>query len=351
MFYGRKVTLILTFLVSNTLLYATIDEHTFDVEKGTVIYDINGGGVLTPETNLTLHGQATLRFKEWGATLLSKEEGTVVTSGALKSKQSIRSLEKQNNKTLYTVDFKNQKIHERKNSIANALREHDTRGLKNIGEDEVLGLKCTVWEGQGVRKCLYKGLPLKIESDVLGISYHKVATRVLFDVNSSSSECVLPDFPTENFALFNTTLKTKNETKAKCFTEVLKDVAYTVEKKVIKNGNHLGISQKEKTLFLNKIGKKIYEYQKSLLPKLLASMKKTRECLQGVENMSDANQCLEAYNALNVNVGIEESIDVWDEKQKGTLLDKIENQINQLESSMPCIKRAKNITDLSACMK
>jgi hypothetical protein len=353
MFYGRKATLILTFLVSNTLLYATIDEHTFDVEKGTVIYDIYGGGVLTPETNLTLHGKATLRFKDWGTTLLSKEEGIVVTSGALKSKQSIISLEKQTKKALYTVDFKNKKIHERKNSISNALKEHDTRGLKNLGEDEVLGLKCTLWEGRGVRKCLYKGLPLKIESEVLGISYHKIATSVSFDVNSSSGQCALPDFPKENFALFNTTLKTKNETKAKCFTEVLKDVAYTVEKKVIKNGNHLAINQKEKTLFLNKIGKKIYEYQKSLLSKLLKSMKKTRECLQSVENTSDANHCLEAYNVLNVKTGNAEegSVNVWDEKQKGALLDKMENVINHLASSMPCIKRAKNITDLSACMK
>ena len=353
MYHGLRATLILTFLASSTFLYATMEKHTFEVEKGVVIYDIYGGGMLTPETNLTLHGQATLRFKDWGTTLLSKEKGIVITSGALKSKQSIVSLEKQTKEALYTVDFKNKKIHERKNSISNALKEHDTNGLKKMGEDEVLGLKCTVWEGRGVRKCLYKGLPLKIESDVLGISYHKIASEVAFDVNSSSDKCMLPNFPKENFALFNTTLKTKNETKAKCFTEVLKDVAYTVEKKVVKHGNHLGINQKEKTLFLNKIGKKIYEYQEGLLPKFLVSMKKTRECLQSVENTLDANHCLDEYNTLKKKIDEDEtsSIILWNEKHKNLFLDKMENRINQLESRMPCIHRSKNITDLSACMK
>ena len=353
MFHGLRASLIVTFWASSTLLYAAIDAHTFDVEKGMVFYDINGGGILTPETNLTLDGKATLRFKDWGTTLLSKDEGIVITSGALKSKQNIISLEKQTKEALYTVDFKNKKIHERKNSISNTLKEHDTKGLKQIGEDEILGLKCQVWEGRGVRKCLYKGLPLKIESEVLGISYHKVATKVLFDVNSSNEKCTLPDFPKENFALFTTTLKTKNVAKAKCFTEVLKDVAYTVEKKVLKHDNHLGINQKEKTLFLNKIGKKIYEYQKNLLPKLLESMKKSRECLQGVENPLDANHCLAEYQALKMRTGVdkETSITEWNEKQKNVLLDKLENEINQLESCIPCIHRSKNITDLSACMK
>ena len=353
MFHSIKATLILTFLTSGTLFCAAIDTHTFEVEKGVVIYDIYGGGVLTDETNLTLNGKATLRFKDWGTTLLSKDEGIVVTSGALKSRQNIASLEKQTKKALYTVDFKNKKIHERKNSISNTLKEQNTQDLKKIGEDNVLGLTCEVWEGHGVRKCLYKGLPLKIESEVLGISYHKIATNVMFDVSASSEKCVLPDFPKENFALFNSTLKTKNEAKAKCFTDVLKDVAYTVEKKVVKNGNKLGIGKKEKTAFLNKIGAKIFTYQKELLPELLMSMKETRECLQTGDNVFEANQCMEHFTRMKKQLGTQDNdyIILWDEKRKNRLLDKIEDKIIYLQSRMPCIKRSQNIADLSKCMK
>ncbi len=353
MYYELKAALIGIFLTNSTLLFATIGGHTFDVEKGKVVYDIYGGGVLTPETNLTLKGKATLRFKDWGTTLLSKEEGVVTTSGALKSKQNIISLEKQTKEALYTVDFKNKKIHKRTKSISNVLKEYDTKGLKKSGKDSVLGYTCSIWEGNGVRKCLYKGLPLKIESDVLGISYHKIATEIVFDINVSGKKCILPNFPKEDFALFNTALKTKNEGKAKCFVEVLKDIAYTVEKKIIKHNNHLGINQKDKTAFLNKIGKKIYEYQKDFLPKLLLGMKKTRECLQSVEERVDANHCLKEYSALKMKIGeVKEPIlSTWDIEHKNIFLEKIENEINQLESRIPCIKRSKNITDLSACMK
>ena len=353
MFHSIKATLIVTFLTSTTILYASLDAHTFEVEKGMVMYDIYGGGVLTNETNLTLNGKATLRFKDWGTTLLSHDEGIVVTSGALKSKQHIESLEKQTKEALYTVDFKNKKIHERKNSISNALKEDNTEKLKKIGEDKILGLTCEVWEGQGVRKCLYKGLPLKIESEVLGISYHKIAREIVFDVNGSSKKCALPDFPKENFALFNSTIKTKNAAKAKCFTDVLKDVAYTVEKKVLKNGNKLGIGKKEKTAFLNKIGKKIFIYQKTLLPELLASMKETRECLQTGDDVFAANQCMEHFTQMKKKLGSQDNdyIVLWNEKRKLRLLDKIEDKIIYLQSRMPCIKRTQNITDLSKCMK
>lgn len=353
MFNGFKATAILVFWTSTTLLHAAIDNHTFELEKGMVIYDIYGGGVLTQETNLSLNGKAVLRFKDWGTTLLSGDEGTVSTTGALESKQSIASLEKQTKEALYTVDFKNEKIHERKNSISNTLKELDTNGLKKTGEDNVAGFTCDVWEGRGVRKCLYKGLPLKVESEILGITYNKVARDVVFDLNSSEVECTLPAFPKESFGLLNSTLKTKNETKAKCFTDVLRDVAHIVEKKVAKNGNYLGIGKKEKISFLNKIGQKIYKHQKEMLPLLLISMKETRECLSTGANIFEANQCMESFTHLKEQLGTEENeyIVLWNDKKKNELLDKIEDQIIYLESRMPCIKRTQNITDLSSCMK
>lgn len=340
-------------LAGVTLLQADITVPMYGVEKGLIVYDVYGGGPLAPETNLTLEGNASLRFSDFGKTLFSSEEGIVITSGALQSKQAIKNLEKQTSDALFTVDFQNEKIQERKNSISNALKGGDTKDLNKTGQEEVAGVTCDVWEGHGIRKCLYKGIPLKIESDVLGISYHKVARIVDFDTNSTSEAYELPDFPVEDFALFNSEIKTKNEAKAKCYTDVLKDVAYSVEQKVVKSGNELGIDEKEKTEYLNKIGQKIYKNQKQLLPKLLLSMKETRECLQTVENTSDANECIAQFSDLKKKLGTEEKdfIRLWDEKNKTAFLDKIEDAINHLQSRLPCIERAKNITDLSACMK
>lgn len=354
MFHGLKATFILTFLTSSTMVYASMPKQAFEVEKGLITYDIYGGGALTEETNLTLRGNATLRFKDWGTTLLAQDEGVVETSGALNSKQSILSIEKQTEDAVYTVDFKNEKIHERKNSLSNTLKNIDTDGLTKIGEDHIAGLPCELWEGRGMRKCLYRGLPLKIESEILGIFYHKVATQVVFDINGSDEKCALPEFPRANFGLFNTSIKTKNETQVQCFTDVLRDVACSVEKEVIKNDHQHGIGKKEKTTLLNKIGKKIFQDQKELLPELLISMKQTRECLSTAnDTVVEANQCMEplSYIKEKLGTGEYEYIVLWDEQRKNAFLDNLEDEIIYLESRMSCIKRTQNITDLSACMK
>ena len=349
----RLKALILVYLLSFISIHANIYDHTFDVEKGMIIYDIVGGGVLTNETNLSLKGKATLRFKDWGSTLLAEDEGVVLTSGALISKQHIKSLEKQTKGAVYTVDYQNKKIHERKHSISTILKEQNTKGLEKTGEANVAGFTCQVWEGLGIKKCIYKGLPLKVESEILGIFYRKVAREVVFDIENTVLGCELPNYPKENFALFTSALKTKNNTKAKCFTDVLKEVAYSVEQKTKQNGHSLGIDKKDKRYFLNKIGHKIFDYQKSLLPQLLQSMKKTRECLQIGSNPFEVNQCMEQFYRMKDKLvtGEDDYIILWNERNRKQLLDKIEDEVVYLQSRIPCVNRSKNISDLSACMK
>ncbi len=353
MLHGMKTVLFVLLLsLGMTLTHANIATHTYEVEKGWVTYDVYGGGALTPETNLTLRGQAILKFKDKGTTLLYHEKGIVQILGALKGKQKIESLEKQTDEALYTVDFENESIQEHKNSIANTIKQQDTKNLKKTGEDRVAGLQCDTWEGNGIKLCLHKGIVLKAESEILGISYHKVAVSVDFDIDTSEEAFALPDFPMENFALFHSTLKTKMNRNAKCFTDVLKDVAETIEKKVIKHDHHYGIGQKEKTALLNKIGQKIYAYQKKILPELLYSMRVSRECLQLAETVPMANECMSETRRIKEELGSDENtfILLWDDTIKAEVLDKLEDDITYLQSRMPCIERSKNITDLSACM-
>ena len=74
-----------------TLLHAEVSTQPFDVESGMVYYEIRGGAQLTPETNLSIKGEAKLRFKEWGEVKLEEESGIVVTTGAIKHKQHVKS--------------------------------------------------------------------------------------------------------------------------------------------------------------------------------------------------------------------------------------------------------------------
>ena len=335
-----------------TLLQAEGMGKPFDVESGMIIYQIKGGGQLTPETNLSIKGKAKLRFKEWGEVKLEEESGVVQTKGAIKHKQHVRRLEKQTKDTVITADYENEQLLERQTATTERTGHDETAWLTQKGQESVAGILCDVREGPGVKKCIYKNIVLKLESHVLDVSYVKEATQVLFDINTSTDECQVPDYPVHEFALFKDDIKTKNVYRVENFCKVLKDIAVDISED---NQTYIStnIDDDERKKFINHIARDIYERQKELLPALLQSLKETRACLQTGEDPFTANLCIESFNRMKDQLGTKEDayIILWDEKRKNRLLDKIEEELIDLESRMPCVKRAKNITDLSNCMK
>ncbi len=335
-----------------TLLHAEVGTHPFEIESGMVIYEISGGTQLTPETNLTIKGNAKLRFKEWGEVKLEEESGVLLTTGAIKHKQHVKRFVKQTKDTVITADFENEQLLERKKGSTHYNTHDETASLVKKGQENVAGVLCDIWEGPGVKKCIYKNIVLKLESHVLDVSYVRVATQAVFDINTSNEACEVPDYPVQEFALFKDNLKTKNAYKAENFCKVLKDAAYAVKEDNTSDGSSI-ITDQEREKFINHIAKDIYERQKELLPELLNSLKETRACLQTGEDPFTANQCIEHFSRMKAQLGTEEDdyIILWDDKRKNILLDKIEDDLIYLQSRIPCVNRAKNITDLSACMK
>lgn len=334
-----------------TLLHAEVTTHLFDVESGMVMYEIRGGAQLTPETNLTIHGKAKLRFKDWGEIKLEEESGLLMTTGAIKHKQHVRRLEKQTKEKIITADFEHQQLLERKKSSNDVNLDHETASLTKKGQEEVAGVLCDVWEGDGVKKCIYKNILLKLESHILDVSYVKEATEVGFDMNTSSDECDMPDYPVQKFALFKDDIKTKNTYEVENFCKVFKSISFDIAEDNASYTASLKYEEREK--FINHIAKDIFERQRELLPELLQSLKETRACLQLEERSSEINQCIEDLKDIKAQFGSKEdnySI-VSAEKGKAILHDKIEDELIYLESRMPCVNRAKNITDLSECMK
>jgi len=349
-----KVRAIILFMGIWSLTFVDIEAkvHPFEVESGMVTYQISGGAQLTPETNLSIEGSAKLRFRSWGDVKLEEEEGTVLTTGAIKHKQHIHKLEKQTENKIITVDYENEQLLERKKSTTVANMVLETEGLLQRGEAVVSGLSCKVWIGSGIQKCIYKGIVLKQESHVLGVSYVKVATKVQFDINATVQKCVLPDYPLQDFGLLQNNIKTKNSTKVDNFCKILKDVAFNIDVDAVYY-EVVNMEDEVRQKFINHIGEDIFKRQKELLPALLVSMKKTRACLQMGENPFEANQCIAQFSRMKTQLGTEEEdyIILWDEKRKNAILDKIEDELIYLQSRIPCVNRAKNLTDLSTCMK
>lgn len=344
-----KMIFLSTCIWSVSLLHAEVVSHPFQVESGMITYEISGGTQLTPETNLSISGHAKLRFREWGEIRLEEENGMVLTTGAIKHKQYVKRFEKHTKDTVITADYKNEQLLER---VKGSDDLDETKGLTKKGEETVAEIRCNIWEGPGVKKCIYKGIVLKLESHVFDVSYVKVATKILFDINTSAEACKVPDYPKQTFALFKDKVETKNSYKADNLCKVLKNVANDVKNSDV-NYKVNNLADKKRQKFINHISQDIYKRQKELLPALLLSMRKMRECLQTVENPFTANQCIEKFSRMKRHLGTEEDdyIILWDEKRKNTMLDKIEDELIELQSRIPCVNRSKNFTDLSSCMK
>jgi hypothetical protein len=68
-------------------------------------------------------------------------------------------------------------------------------GGKKVGTDKVLDYSCDVWDLMGVKQCIYKGIPLRIESDIMGLKSLEVATKAEFDISLNEDDFKLPEYP------------------------------------------------------------------------------------------------------------------------------------------------------------
>ncbi len=332
------------------MLHAEEELHYYDVPQGYIEYEIFGGAQLTNETNLNIHGTSTLRFKEWGNKRQEEDHGIVVTKGAINSVQEVKRLEKHIDGKVLSVDYENEQILEHPEGIWLASKKKETEGLLHRGQDVVAGILCTMWIGPSVKKCIYKGVVLKQESDVLGISYVKKATKVVFDTNMTDQKCVLPDFPKNTFGLFKDNVKTKKTSEPENVCKVFKDVMHEVDANNRSFEPKKHIDMKKRNRFINKIAEGIFKKEQKILPQLLFAMKKSRECLQLANDIFEKEHCITTYRREKDALGIEKE-DYVVYRDKKNPIDAIEDAIIDIEPRMGCVKRAKNFIDLSSCMK
>ena len=342
-------------LGSMTLLADQTDHKKFDIEKGMVLYSISGGGKLTEDVNLTINGKGKLRFKDWGVVALIEEDLEEITSGAIHNIDKVQRCKKLEDDRQLDVDFDNEKIQERKIPQDN-FQKYITKDLVKKGKEEIAGYTCDIWEGYGVKKCIYKGVPLLVENYILGVYYQKKATYIQFDINTSTSEakCSIPNYPVEKFALFKTSIKTKTEKLPKELSKVLEIVSEDMNKELINSKiSEDNMTPEQKKVWLNKISQNIFKKQKEFLPQFLLSMKKSRVCLQQADDWIEANICVEDVTQLKreLSKDNQNNIELWKGKEKEKILDQLDENIFLLESQMKCIRSSQNLTDLSRCMK
>lgn len=320
-----------------TSMYAKSDKNYYAIEQGSIVYEVSGSTQFSPETNLSIDGKMALRFKDWGNTKVEEENGVLLMYGTLEHRQNVKNFIKYSDDKMITVDYDNEQLIVGK-VTSKQMQDNRTENLEMIGKKTIAGFECEVWKGASVEKCIYKGLVLSIESRVYNAHYLKVATSIVLDENMTENDFALPDYPVHKIGFLNKYQKNQKLQKSNSFTKAVKK-------------EHS--DEDNKSNFLIHLGEDIFNQQKKLLPELLLLMKKTRESLQSVENPFEDTHCLERFSEMNIYNGSdkEEYILLWGEENKEILLNRLEDDLLSLQSKIPCIKRAKNILDLSVCMK
>jgi len=325
----------------------------FGVESGLVEYEILGGAQLTNETNLNIQGTSRLRFEKWGEERQEEDNGLVVTTGAINWVQEVKRLEKHEGDKVIVVDYENEQLLERTQSDAQTSMAEESNGLLPRGQEVIAGVLCKLWVGPSIKKCIYKGIVLKQESHILGVSYVKQAKKIVFDINSTQEQYTLPDYPIQAFGLFKDNMKTKNTLKSENICKIFKDVTHEVDEDDKSFEPQKSIDSKKRQRFVNKIAAGVYKTQKKILPELLNVMKKSRECIQLAQDQFELKQCVDIYNSSKIGLGIQpDDYNAFPSTmKKDILLESIEDAIINLEPRMACVKRAQNFIDLSSCMK
>jgi len=186
----------------------------YNVKSGIIKYKTQISGKVMGST-VDGSGTEELYFKNWGATELKKTDSKQVTHVNIFGQKQTQvdethEITKMDNGKIYSVDMKNKVIYTRQDPAMEWIKNSnngnvvevgekmlESMGGKKIGKEKVLGYNCDVWEIPGGKQWIYKGVPLKLQMKVMGITTTTTATDAKFNVNVPDKYFKLPDYPVQ----------------------------------------------------------------------------------------------------------------------------------------------------------
>ncbi len=173
----------------------------YDVRSGIVEYAISGSGSIMGIAN-TIKGHSKTLFDDYGNIELQEEWSTSTTMGHTTKSHRLTKFV---GGSVYSVDFARKKIVKMDPAALQGKKDLQQVGKgmlrkmdgKVIGRGKVLGYDCEIWSYNMGKIWLYKGVPLKIESHVMGIVHHQIATKAKFGVSIPKSAFKLPPYPVQ----------------------------------------------------------------------------------------------------------------------------------------------------------
>jgi len=354
-------------LMGSSMLVAGANQmKLYDVKSGKIEYKIKGSGEIMGQKMQTI-GKKRVIFDAYGAKNLT-EENKIEKQTIMGQKKVTKShtMTYMKSGMIYHVNFKNRRIMRMDNMgmamaglIGGGQNMKQTgekmmkqMGGKKTGTDKVLGYTCDIWELMGTKQCIYKGIPLRVESNVMGLKNTEVATKAEFDISLSKDDFKMPDFPIYDMRgnkLDKNQLDAmdkKSEVQAAQGAEEMKALGAAMSTAAqsagIKKGEMPTKAQEKKmeesmedAIF--PMAKKKMLYQGKIL-------RFGRECLGSADTLKEANICTDKANAMSGET--EEYFKEWSPATKKKMLGFMDQGIE----SMKCIEKAQNMQDMKECM-
>jgi hypothetical protein len=194
-------TLFLTYFAVSSL---DASAKRYDIASGIVEYQTSTSGSLLG-FDTSSKGHRKLYFKAYGNIEVQESSSTSSTMG---NKEQTEQLTKFENGMVYVVDFQKKVIIKR--DMRSMMEDKDMHAMgrdmlkkmggKKIGSGKVLGYPCEIWEAMGSKMWLYKGLLLKLTSNILGIQTTEIATKANFNISIPEAKFTLPNYPIQSLS-------------------------------------------------------------------------------------------------------------------------------------------------------
>ena len=357
---------------SSTLLAGASQMKLYDVKSGKVEYKSKGDGEILGQKILTV-GKKRVIFDAYGATKLTEESKIDQHnfSGQKKvTKSHMMILTK--GSILYEADLEQKRIYRMANpAFAMKGAMGDGQNMKQTGEemmkkmggkktgtDKVLGYSCDVWETKGTKQCIYKGIPLRVETDMMGVKNSEIATKAEFDISLSKDDFKLPEFPiydAEGNKLDKSKIDAMDKNQSAKMSQEMEDfskymgaAAGALEKSGFDTNNPNAKITKEQEKAVKKAMIDAMGGEKAILAKSKQEILRNAEkipqaikCIENANSLKAANACEREFNSEDPEYSTE-----WNDAIKANAL----KDMRTFENAIPCIKKANTLKAIQTCL-
>lgn len=371
----KIIKISMVFLMGSSMLIAGANQmKLYDVKNGKIEYEIKGSGEIMGQRMQTI-GKKRVIFDDNGVKNLTEENkiDKQTIMGQTKTTKT-HTMTYMKESMVYHVDFKSKRIMRMANMAAamgalmgggkNMKQTGEEMmkkmGGKKTGTDKVLGYTCDVWELMGTKQCIYKGIPLKVETNMMGIKNTEIATKATFDISLSKDDFKMPDFPIydESGEKLNIDRSKLDEMDAKESAKSLQDT----EDSMKTMGAAMGALKDSGFDMSNPNAKMTKEQEQAMQKAMMNAMggekailaKAKQEILKDAKIIPQARECFKNANSTKEANACEQKIDSedpenhtqWNDKIKANLL----QELNTFEDVIPCVKKAETFKALEMCM-